>query len=160
MPLYPSSYGQNPYYPRSEDFQVVDRNQSVGKGVITYKSFQRGDLIAAINGQLTREVSQHSLQIEPGLHLVDLDFVGYFLHSCDPNVSVDMRNRKVKALKPIQPFDFLVMDYAETEEVLFNQFPCNCGTAKCRGWITGWSEWPNEQNPAFQEFLRSRSIGV
>jgi hypothetical protein len=32
------------------------------------------------------------------------------------------------------------MDYAETEDVLFKQFPCSCAAPNCRGWITGRRE--------------------
>jgi hypothetical protein len=35
------------------------------------------------------------------------------------------------------------MDYAETEDVLFKQFPCFCGSPNCRLWITGRKEMIN-----------------
>jgi hypothetical protein len=35
------------------------------------------------------------------------------------------------------------MDYAETEDTLFKQFPCSCGSSNCRGWITGRKEMVN-----------------
>jgi len=36
------------------------------------------------------------------------------------------------------------MDYAETEDVLFRQFACCCGSEKCRVWITGRKEQPHQ----------------
>jgi hypothetical protein len=38
--------------------------------------------------------------------------------------------------------DYLTMDYAQTEDVLYRQFPCSCGAENCRGWITGRKEAP------------------
>jgi hypothetical protein len=48
----------------------------------------------------------------------------------------------VTALRDIAANSFLYMDYAETEDVLFKQFPCSCGAPNCRGWITGRKELP------------------
>jgi len=46
----------------------------------------------------------------------------------------------VHAIRDIRPGDYLYMDYAQTEDVLFKQFPCSCGSENCRGWITGRRE--------------------
>jgi hypothetical protein len=43
----------------------------------------------------------------------------------------------VTALRDIPANSYLYMDYAETEDHLFKQFPCSCGSRQCRGWITG-----------------------
>ena len=104
--MYPAPFGKNPLFPSANDFRVVERSESVGLGVICYRQFEPGDLIAEFTGKLSRKLTQHSLQIEPGLHLIDLHFLGYLLHSCDPNVSLDMKNRRVYALKPIRESDF------------------------------------------------------
>jgi len=50
-------------------------------------------------------------------------------------------------LKDIPANSFLYMDYAETEDYLFKQFPCSCGSHNCRGWITG----KNERLPVLSE---------
>lgn len=152
--MYPPSNGQNPRFPNPQDFRVVQRSNSVGKGVICFRRFEPGELIAEITGKVIRQLTQHSLQIEPGLHLLDVYFAGFFLHSCDPNVSLDMKNRRVYAVKAINESDFLEMDYAETEDVLYRQFACNCGAATCRGWITGSAEKADENDAAYGEFLR------
>jgi hypothetical protein len=77
------------------------------------------------------------------VHLYDIHFSGYFLHSCAPNIELDMKNLKVYATRDIMPMEYLLMDYAQTEDVLFRQFPCSCGAENCRGWITGRKELPN-----------------
>jgi hypothetical protein len=53
----------------------------------------------------------------------------------------------VTALRDIEANSYLYMDYAETEDYLFKQFPCCCGAENCRGWITGRLELPY-QKPA------------
>jgi hypothetical protein len=154
--MYPENYGLNPLYPSSSDFKVVKRDQTSGLGVITCRSFAPGDVVAALAGETVYEMTQHTLQIEPGMHLLDLHFCGYFLHSCEPNVHLDMRKLLVLAIRPIHPYDHLLMDYAQTEDVLFKQFPCHCGSGQCRGWITGREEQPNLHDSAYQAFLRHR----
>ncbi len=158
--MYPAVYGENSRFPSAKDFQIVQRFGSFGLGVVSYKSFAAGDLVAEFSGDLVSVMTQHTLQIEPGLHLLDQYFAGYFLHSCAPNISVDMKTRRVIAARNIAEHDFLEMDYAETEQILFKQFPCNCGALNCRKWITGSSERPDEQDSAYIEFLSANAVRV
>jgi hypothetical protein len=141
--MYPSHFGDNPLFPSKKDFSIVLKNHVNGMGVMTYKSFAKGDLICALAGDVITEILQHTLQIEPDLHLHDTYFSGYFLHSCSPNVYLDMKNMLVYATKDISPMDYLMMDYAQTEDILYRQFPCSCGAENCRGWITGRKELPD-----------------
>ncbi len=142
--LYPAHYGGNPLFPQASDFTVVRRNEEFGMGVICKRAFRAGELVAEITGEILDEITQHTLQIDAERHLLDLHFTGYLLHSCDPNVSVDMQNMRVTALRDIQPGDYLSMDYAETEEYLYRQFACCCGASNCRGWIMGSKDVVNE----------------
>ncbi|MEX2131519.1 MAG: SET domain-containing protein-lysine N-methyltransferase [Pseudohongiellaceae bacterium] len=140
--LYPQVYGENPLYPQASDFEVVRKDEASGFGVFTRRAFKRGEVLAAMNGEVVSDIRQHTLQIAPDKHLYDRYFAGYFLHSCSPNISLDMEKMTVKAVKDIPANSYLFMDYAETEDVLFKQFPCTCGSRKCRGWITGRKEMP------------------
>jgi uncharacterized protein len=141
--LYPKKFGENPLYPQASDFRVITKDESNGHGVLALRNFEAGELIAVISGDVVPEILQHTLQISQGKHLLDLYFTGYLLHSCSPNISVDMKNMTVTALEDIPANSFLYMDYAETEEVLYKQFPCCCGSENCRGWITGSLEMPD-----------------
>ncbi len=140
--LYPESFGVNPLFPQATDFKVTTKDTSTGYGVLALRSFEAGNLVAAISGEVVPDILQHTLQISKDKHLLDLYFTGYLLHSCSPNISVDMRNMTVTALQHIPANSFLYMDYAQTEEVLYKQFPCSCGSEACRGWITGSLEMP------------------
>ncbi|MDH3343226.1 MAG: SET domain-containing protein-lysine N-methyltransferase [Gammaproteobacteria bacterium] len=135
--LYPAHFGTDPLFPKSTDFEVVYKDESTGKGVICYRAFKRGEIIARMSGEVISDIRQHTLQISEDKHLYDTYFSGYFLHSCSPNISLDMDKMTVTALKDIQPDSYLYMDYAETEDRLFKQFPCSCGANNCRGWVGG-----------------------
>ena len=140
--VYPAAYGNDPLFPKSTDFKVVNVNESCGLGVICFREFKRNDIVAKLAGDIIHDIRQHSLQIRPGTHLYDMYFSGYFLHSCDPNVFLDMENMLVYAVRDINPNDLLTMDYAQTEDFLFRQFACSCGAENCRKWICGKMETP------------------
>lgn len=140
--MYPAHFGNNPLFPSKKDFNVVLKNHVSGMGVMTFRFFSKGDLICALAGDIITDIRQHSLQIEPDLHLHDTYFSGYFLHSCSPNITLDMKSLLVYATKDINPMDYLLMDYAQTEDYLYKQFPCTCGAENCRGWITGRKQLP------------------
>lgn len=143
--LYPSIYGDDPDFPQKTDFAVVLKDAGSGHGVICYRSFKRGDTIAKMAGDIIDAIRQHTLQITPNKHLYDPHFSGYFLHSCSPNISLNMETMTVTALADIEANSFLYMDYAETEDYLFKQFPCSCGSFNCRGWVSGRKDIPESE---------------
>lgn len=96
-------------------------------------------------------ILQHTLQITPFLHLYDPRFTGLLLHSCDPLVSLDMNKLEIWALQDIEKGVALTMDYAQTEDKLFKQFPCACEAINCRRWVTGRKEVINEEG---EKYLR------
>ncbi len=140
--LYPPELGNDPLFPRAEDFSVIFKDKQTGRGVISYRSFKKGEVLAKIAKNPVDDIRQHTLQLSQTSHNFDPYFSGYFLHSCAPNVSVDMEKMTVTALQDIAANSYLYMDYAETEDYLFKQFPCSCGAENCRGWITGSLELP------------------
>nr|MBF0220959.1 SET domain-containing protein-lysine N-methyltransferase [Desulfobulbaceae bacterium] len=163
--MYPAHFGNNPLFPNKKDFKVVLKNHVSGMGVMTFKSFSKGALICALAGDIITDIRQHSLQIEPDLHLYDTYFSGYFLHSCSPNVYLDMKNLLVYATQEINSMDYLLMDYAQTEDYLYKEFPCTCGAYNCRGWVTGRKQLPGNRqidqdimDIAMHPFERRQSI--
>jgi len=143
--LYPDQFGRDPLFPKDSDFAVIFKDELAGRGVIAYRAFKKGEIIARMAGHIVNEIRQHTLQLTPETHLFDPYFSGYFLHSCSPNISLNMVDLTITALEDIPVNSFLYMDYAETEDVLFKQFPCSCGSASCRGWITGRKEMLNAE---------------
>jgi len=135
--VYPASFGSDPRFPKKCDFEIHKTSKSKGLGVIAKKAFQKGELVAKMAGPTVNNIQQHTLQISKNVHLHDTYFSGYFLHSCDPNIHVDMQKLEVTALKPIKKNSYLYMDYSETEDYLFKIFKCGCGAKNCRGIIRG-----------------------
>lgn len=148
--LYPSLFGSDPLFPSALDFEVRAKDETAGSGVFTFRSWQQGEVLARMSGHVIDEVRQHTLQISPDQHNFDPYFSGYFLHSCEPNISLDMNTMLVTALSDIPSHSWLYMDYAETEDYLFKSFPCGCATPSCRGWVYGRLQQPEAELSAEQ----------
>ena len=86
--LYPASFGDNPLYPKDTDFRVIRKDDTNGFGVISLRSFKRGEIVAPMAGEVVTDIRQHILQIGDESHLHDIYFSGYVLHSCSLNISL------------------------------------------------------------------------
>ncbi len=140
--FYPDYLPVFPHEPTRDRFHIGYENDHLGEGVRSLVPFSIGDVVFACTGFVCAEVTQFSLQLAPGLHLHDPYFYGKILHSCDPNTYVDVATRQFKAVQPIQPGDFVTMDYAQTEDYLFRRFPCACGASTCRKNVLGRLQMP------------------
>ncbi len=135
--IYPESLPVIQDEPSAEDFRVVQVDETRGLGVLVLRAYKAGDVLFRMNGTLTQEMTQYSLQMDDRWHLDDPDFAGRVLHCCNPNSRLDPTTRLFTAVKDIEPGDLLTMDYDETEDVLYRAFPCSCGADCCRGYIAG-----------------------
>lgn len=89
--IYPSSdLKVEDGYPSSDTFQIIQTQDGRGAGVRVLKAFARGRRMARVSGQITAFCRLHTLQINAHTHLYDPHFSGLLLHSCDPNVRLDM----------------------------------------------------------------------
>ncbi|WP_223789153.1 SET domain-containing protein-lysine N-methyltransferase [Marinicella meishanensis] len=140
--LYPKEFGSDPLFPQASDFKCEFKDHWSGQGIMTLKAFKKGDTIAKLAGEVVNSMREHTFQIGHNKHLLDDYFAGHFLHSCDPNASINTKDRKVVALKIIQAGEFISIDYTHTEDYLFRQFNCRCGSKKCRKVIAGKKEIP------------------
>jgi uncharacterized protein len=120
-----------------DDFCVLDVDGKRGQGVLALRDFSQGSVLFRMNGTLTTEMTLHSLQMAPGLHLDDPYIAGKVLHSCEPNSWLDVETRIFFATRDIAAGELLTMDYDETEDVLFRAFQCCCGSPSCRGTVGG-----------------------
>jgi hypothetical protein len=98
---------------------------------------------------LANHTMLETLQISPTLHMYDPWFCRFLLHSCDPNLRIDMAELRIWAIKEITPEDYLSIDYTFTEDRLSSQFACQCNAVNCRRWITGRREQPNVEGQLF-----------
>ncbi|MFC7293041.1 SET domain-containing protein-lysine N-methyltransferase [Hirschia litorea] len=140
---------------------VKKTTQEFGVGIFAVRAFKRGEVIGNFIAEETDQLLQHSLQRAPNDNLHDPYFIGMLLHSCDPNVVLDMHDQKVFCVRDIAIGEPLFMDYASTEDVLFNQFACKCGAANCRHWVTGRAEFVSPEGLAYiHNMTRSNVIAI
>lgn len=135
--FYPDHLPVVPNEPCWDDFCVLDVDGKRGQGVLVLRDFSQGSVLFRMNGTLSTEMTLHSLQMGPGLHLDDPYFAGKVLHSCEPNSYLDVKTRLFIATRNISAGELLTMDYDETEDILFRSFNCCCGAPTCRGVIGG-----------------------
>jgi len=146
--LYPHEWIHGPDLPLRSQFEVFSIG-TVGRGIRSKAGFSRGSVIARFTGQLMSSVLQHTLQVSPTSHVYDPYFIGLLTHSCAPNCILEMSQLELIALSDIAEGDTLTIDYALTEDALFRQFPCGCGSSNCRHWVTGRRETINEEGKAY-----------
>ena len=154
MQIYPHTIDAPDEYPTRKDFFVSEAGEEKGFGLFTRRPFHKGEQMARFTGEVLNEVKLHTLQINPTQHLHDPYFVGYLLHSCSPNVLLNMETLTMWALKDITSGEALTMDYTSTEDILYRQFPCSCQTDNCRKWITGHIEAINDEGHVYLKNLK------
>jgi len=137
MRIYPQHLPVVADEPVAGDFRVIEVDENRGQGIVVLREFLEGDVLFRMNGRLTTEMTLHSLQVGPRLHLDDPWFAGKTLHSCDPNSWLEVETRLYHALRDIRPGELLTMDYNATEDVLYRPFECRCGADNCRGYVAG-----------------------
>ncbi len=125
-----------PNEPTRDKFAIV-KSTAYGEGVISLVHFNPGDVVFTFAGSILSYQTLFTLQIEEGKYIEDPIVMGKILHSCDPNMHCSMSSLTFTAIKTIKPYDFLFMDYETTEDELFRQFDCSCGSDSCRGRIRG-----------------------
>jgi hypothetical protein len=139
---------------------VVRPSSIVGRGLFATTLITRGEIVCVKGGHLlskaefakVRSVANEAdLQIADDLFLApvtEAEFEGVMMflnHSCEPNVGIQGQIVFV-ALRDITPAEELTLDYATIDHDT-EPMPCRCGTASCRGLITG-QDW---QKPELQQ---------
>lgn len=147
--FYPNFITPEKGHPTSAQFVVVNSGDERGRGLQTKVAFRQGERVVQLSGIIVNHATLDTIQISPTRFLSDPWFCRFLLHSCDPNLAIDITTMQARAIRDICPNDYLTIDYAVTEDFLTFQFPCNCGASKCRGWIMGKQEKPNEQGRRF-----------
>ncbi|WP_423204302.1 SET domain-containing protein-lysine N-methyltransferase [Pseudomonas kribbensis] len=139
-------------FPSRADFEVIHDARGTPCAVVARREFLRITRMCRVSGQLLPYRCRQTRQLQAGIHIYDPRFCGLLEHSCDPNVFIDMSELWLWAVRDIQPGERLTMDYTATEDKLLRQFACGCGSAHCRGWITGYDEPPSLEG---QRYLKS-----
>jgi hypothetical protein len=135
--------------------EVQNRDVTGGKAVYAREIIEPGELIGVWSGriisaealdELPEEIRRHTVQVEEGLYLASFsadeppDFIN---HSCEPNAGLDGQIVLV-ALHRIHPGEEVTIDYAMCDGSPYDEFECACGSAICRGRVTG-EDWRNPE---------------
>jgi uncharacterized protein len=147
--VYPGIVPPEEGHPTSANFEIVNTGDERGRGLRARKPFRPRDRVARLSGILINHATLDTIQITPTLHMHDRWFCRFLLHSCDPNLAIDTGRMEARATREIEPGNYLSIDYAATEDVLGRQFACHCRSPRCRGWMTGRREQPNEEGRAW-----------
>jgi len=134
----------------SPDAQASSAGEK-GMGSYAIAPISEGQTVVGFGGYVTTrdvldtlpEDQQHrSIQVAPELYLTPSanrepgDMIN---HSCDPNLGL-LGSMVLVAMRDIAVGDELTFDYATCDDSDYDEFDCLCGTAVCRGRITG-QDW-------------------
>lgn len=119
-----------------------------GWGSFAVERISAGETVAGFGGwcvtremldQLSEDRQHRSIQVDENLYLVSREErePGDCLnHSCDPNCGL-MGSTILVAMRDIEIGDELAFDYAMCDDTDYDEFQCECGSALCRGTVTG-----------------------
>ncbi len=119
-------------------------------GVFALEPVKKGELISLWGGRIRQastldrnmqNFTQQVLQIEDGFYLVtpSMEPADCFNHSCNPNVGMTGQIGLI-AMRDIQAGEEICLDYAMCDGSDYDEFDCSCGSANCRGRVTG-EDW-------------------
>ena len=124
-----------------------------GKGWGSYATepIAAGETVAGFGGwvvdratlsTMNEDRQSRSIQVDHDLYIVsgDVPEPGDMLnHSCEPNCGV-IGSAVLIAMRDISVGEELTFDYAMTDASDYDEFPCLCAEATCRGVVTG-ADW-------------------
>ena len=149
--FYPDFIPAEEGHPTSAKFIVKDTGDDRGKGLRGKVVFQKEECVAKLSGIIVSKTTLDTIQITPTLHFADRWFCRFLLHSCDPNLEINVEQLELTASKNISVGEYLTIDYAKTEDAVTLQFACNCWANNCRRWILGRNEEKNDEGRAYLE---------
>jgi hypothetical protein len=130
--------------------KVVD-DPRLGRKAVAERIFRRGEVVAIWRGRTITEQEavnlsaverDQLLQVDDDAFLVndeDLLAADYINHSCEPNCGFTDASTLV-AMRDIAAGESVTFDYSMSDTNSFITFDCRCGTASCRGRMSG-DDW-------------------
>lgn len=121
-----------------------------GNGIFALTPIKKGELVAVFGGVvhewdtfITLPDRERSLCIQvEDRHFLVPDKIGegdYVNHSCNPNAGLSGQIALI-AMRDIHPGEEVCFDYAMSDTMPYDEFPCSCGAYNCRGKVGG-SDW-------------------
>lgn len=128
-----------------------------GKGLFAKEAISKGEIVAIKGGRIISKAQWKALEPALGsaeIQIADQFFIApankeeregsmlYTNHCCDPNIGIQGQIVFV-ALRDITPGEELTHDWGTTDDADY-EIDCNCGSANCRGKITG-KDWMKKE---------------
>ena len=124
-----------------------------GFGIYAVNLIKQGDVLCVWGGpiwthddfsQLPEANQSHGIQVDEGLFQTygvndSPESADYVNHSCTPNAGLRGPITLV-ALRDITIGEEVCFDYAMSDGLPYDEFDCQCGSADCRGVVTG-NDW-------------------
>ena len=146
-----------------------------GMGSYAIAQISKGQTVVGFGGYVTTrdilntlpEDQQHrSIQVADELYLspsANREPGDMINHSCEPNLGL-LGSMVLVAMRDIVIGEELTFDYATCDDSDYDEFDCLCGTASCRGKITG-QDWklPELQEKYagwFSPFIAQKIVGL
>ncbi len=128
-------------------------------GVYATRGYAAGDMVLrGVPGRPAPGNHSHANQVSLTEWVFEDGLGQKVNHSCDPNCGVRV-NAAVDgfdfvALRPIGADEEITFDYAMRNYAI-EHFPdrCLCGTAECRGVVTGWKDLPEARKAAYGDLV-------
>lgn len=124
----------------------IYRNRSViaGSGIFTKKDIRKGEYVCRIKGKkfhwvynekTDRKLGANWFGLGKNIWIDPIFPLSHINHSCDPNIGIKGKIM-FYALKDIKAGEELTFDYSTSDEEIEWQMKCNCGSKKCRKYMT------------------------
>jgi uncharacterized protein len=131
---------------------VRELSHKGGCGLIAREPIVRGEVLVVWGGEavtwdelmtFSDRDRRFSVQVEEQVFLApvrrNLEPGDFINHSCSPNAGMSGQIAIV-AMRDISPGEEVCFDYAMTDSVPYDEFPCGCGAVNCRGRVTA-NDW-------------------
>ena len=129
------------------DLSVEPRRSRLGLAVYARAFVPAGAVLVRLGiGEITETRDFRTIELGEGVH-EDHPYLRYVNHSCDPNSFIDKKDRVLRALRPIHPFEEITFDYLVNESEIASPFQCDCGAPNCRRLIRKGARQVGRKSP-------------
>ncbi|MGR3302704.1 MAG: SET domain-containing protein-lysine N-methyltransferase [Candidatus Scalindua sp.] len=107
----------------------VQKSTIHSNGVFAKRKISKNAKIAFFKGYEVSQNTEYSLSLD-GIQIEPTGILKQLNHSCTPNAV--FKNRWLISIREILPSEETTINYLATENSINHNFPCNCGSEKCR----------------------------